>query len=67
MKAECLLILPERVSLPRCEAIRSTNYYNDTSTTNKRCVRHSRYKIDGKHYCKPHASVKALEILLEAQ
>lgn len=47
----------------RCETIRTSHYRNDTSETDKRCVRSSRYLIDGKYYCKPHAGVKALEIL----
>ena len=51
------------IHLQRCEAKRKTLYSNDTSETNKRCVRFSRYIIDGKYYCKPHAGVRALEIL----
>jgi len=48
----------------RCETIRVTTYYTDTSKTNKRCVRYGRFIINDKHYCKSHAGQVALNILL---
>ena len=51
-------------STPRCDAIRTNHYANDTPDTNKRCKKYSTIAIDGKNYCRPHAGVKALEILM---
>ena len=61
-------LIPTSVTRPeRCEDYRTSHYRNDTSTTDKRCVRSGRFLVDRKHYCKPHAGVKALEILMEIE
>ena len=48
----------------KCGAIRNPGHY-DTSKDDSQCLRGARYLIDGIYFCKPHASVRALEILLE--
>jgi len=59
------LVHPEiRLIMERCQAQRKANYRSDTAETNKQCERFSSYRIDGKYYCKPHASIAALEILM---
>lgn len=49
---------------PRCEAERGNTYCNDTPDTDKQCKHSSMYIIGGKHYCKRHAQIKALDLLL---
>ena len=55
--------LHEVDTLPQCEAIRSTRYYNDTPGSH-RCTMHARYIVDGKKLCARHAGEAALAHLL---
>lgn len=55
---------PAKPETPRCQAIRSEKYANDTWATDKQCMHSSRYEIDGQFYCHAHAKLKALEIVL---
>lgn len=53
-----------QVVLPRCEAIRTSPYANDTDTTDRQCRWSAKFRIDGRNLCSKHAGPVALEILL---
>ena len=58
----------EPTKQPRCQALRKTTYCYDKinpEDTDKQCKRNSKFMIDKILYCKRHAEIKALEILLE--
>ncbi len=49
--------------LPQCEAIRQTNYANDTPERDRQCKWGARYFLNGRYLCKKHAGPEALKIL----
>ena len=53
-----------KLDRPRCEAIRSYNYGNETGATDRRCKHLAKYEIGEKQLCEKHASMEALSILL---
>lgn len=58
----------ETAKQPRCQALRATTYYYDKinpEATDKQCKRNSKFKIDKAFYCKRHAEIRALKILLK--
>ena len=56
-----------KLDRPRCEAIRSYNYGNETGATDRRCKNLAKYEIGEKQLCEKHASMEALSILLRQQ
>lgn len=55
---------PKPVNLPQCDAIRQERYANDRPETDRRCRNTASIAISGKNYCRKHAGVVALSILL---
>lgn len=49
--------------LPRCEAMRTTPYFNDRPATDKRCCHTARYDVGGRMLCRKHGGVAALDLL----
>ncbi len=60
---------PDRDELGQCEANRETRYASDWEARHpdKRCAHTSSYEIGGKRYCKRHAGLAALRILVEGR
>lgn len=48
---------------PRCEAMRTTSYFNDRPATDKRCCHAARYDVGGRLLCRKHGGVAALDLL----
>lgn len=55
--------------LPQCEAIRIHSYYRywEARHPDKRCLRTATYEHEGKHFCRTHAGVFALERMIDQE
>jgi hypothetical protein len=50
--------------MPRCQALRTGTYFNDTPDTDKQCANRSKYRVGNRFYCMRHAEIKALHLLM---